>query len=263
MLLCLAGRSHGGAYHPRRGRASAGRPARDLDLDGVIYRGGRAIDGAVDLVADLKASGVGVRFATNNSTVDRSAYVARLAALGIRATRDEVVTSTSATIEHLARHAPEVRRVLAVGERGIADELGAAGYEAVLAADAVPPAYRRGRPRPGLRRRRGRARYRVRLSAAGGSHQRRAGRGALRGDQRGPPLSDRRGLPARSRHDGGRDRSRQRRETRGHRKAGAGDVRHRARGQRGSTRGGRGGRRQPGGGHGGGPVGRGSRRSWF
>jgi len=133
--------SHGGAYYP----AVDGLPPVVrlviFDLDGVIYRGARAIDGAVGLVADLKASGVAVRFATNNSTVDRSAYVARLAALGIRATHDEVVTSTSATIEHLARHAPEVRRVLAVGERGIADELTAAGYEAVLAADAVPPGY--------------------------------------------------------------------------------------------------------------------------
>lgn len=141
MLFCLAGRH---MEAPIIAAVEGLPPVVRLvifDLDGVIYRGGRAIDGAVDLVADLKASGVAVRFATNNSTVDRSAYVARLAGLGIRAARDDVVTSTSATIEHLARHAPEVRRVLAVGERGIADELTAAGYEAVLAADAVPPGY--------------------------------------------------------------------------------------------------------------------------
>jgi glycerol-1-phosphatase len=141
MLFCLAGRH---TEAPIIAAVEGLPPVVRLvifDLDGVIYRGGRAIDGAVDLVADLKASGVAVRFATNNSTVDRSAYVARLAGLGIRATRDEVVTSTSATIEHLARHAPEVRRVLAVGERGIADELTAAGYETVLAADAVRPDY--------------------------------------------------------------------------------------------------------------------------
>ena len=112
-----------------------------FDLDGVIYRGDRAIEGAAELVADLKSAGVGVRFATNNSTVDRSAYVARLGRLGITATRDEVVTSTSATIQHLAHHAPDVRRVLAVGGRGIGDELSAAGYEAVAAADAVGEGY--------------------------------------------------------------------------------------------------------------------------
>ncbi|MDQ2941278.1 MAG: HAD-IIA family hydrolase [Chloroflexota bacterium] len=112
-----------------------------FDLDGVIYRGERAIDGAVKLVADLKASGMAVRFATNNSTVDRLAYVARLGRHGIRATPEEVVTSTSATIEHLARNTPEVRRVLAVGGRGIIDEFVAAGYQTVSAADAVPEDY--------------------------------------------------------------------------------------------------------------------------
>jgi phosphoglycolate/pyridoxal phosphate phosphatase family enzyme len=112
-----------------------------FDLDGVIYRGERAIDGAVKLVADVKGSGMAVRFATNNSTVDRRAYVARLGRLGIVATHEEVVTSTSATIEHLARNAPQVRRVLAVGGRGIVDELSGAGYETAAAADAVPEGY--------------------------------------------------------------------------------------------------------------------------
>ena len=51
---------------------------------------------------------VTVRFATNNSTVARAGYVDRLGAMGIRASADEIVTSTSATIEHLRRHAPGV-----------------------------------------------------------------------------------------------------------------------------------------------------------
>jgi phosphoglycolate/pyridoxal phosphate phosphatase family enzyme len=112
-----------------------------FDLDGVIYRGERAVDGAADLVADLTASGIAVCFATNNSVVDRAAYVARLGRLGISATRDAVVTSTSATIDHLARNAPDLHTVLVVGGRGIVDELAAAGYEAVPAAEAVPEGY--------------------------------------------------------------------------------------------------------------------------
>jgi 4-nitrophenyl phosphatase len=115
-----------------------------FDLDGVIYRGDRAVDGAVKLVADLKGSGIAVRFATNNSTVDRRAYVARLGRMGILASHEEVATSTSATIQHLTRKAPQVRRVLAVGGRGIADELAAAGYDTVPAADAVPEGYNGG-----------------------------------------------------------------------------------------------------------------------
>lgn len=112
-----------------------------FDLDGVVYRGDEPIVAAVRLVDRLQGSNVLVRFATNNSMVTREAYVERLAAMGIRAGREEIVTSTSATVDHLRRDAPEVRRVLAVGERGIADELRSAGYLVTPAADALPDAY--------------------------------------------------------------------------------------------------------------------------
>jgi 4-nitrophenyl phosphatase len=80
-----------------------------------------------------------VRFATNNSMATRTAYVERLAGMGIRATADEIVTSTSATVEHLRRHAPEVRSVLAVGADGMEAELGDAGLDVTMAADGVAP----------------------------------------------------------------------------------------------------------------------------
>ena len=108
-----------------------------FDLDGVIYRGHEPIAGARELVAWLHTTKTLVRFATNNSTVARAGYVDRLAAHGIRASEDEIVTSTSATIEHLRRHAPDVRRVLAIGADGMRDELDAAGFDVVMA-DALP-----------------------------------------------------------------------------------------------------------------------------
>lgn len=112
-----------------------------LDLDGVVYRGTEPIAGAADLVEWLHAQGTLVRFATNNSMVARAAYVERLAAMGIRAAADEVVTSTSATVAHLALHAPDVRSVLAVGADGMEDELAAAGLDVVMAGSAAPGGY--------------------------------------------------------------------------------------------------------------------------
>jgi 4-nitrophenyl phosphatase len=109
-----------------------------FDLDGVIYRGSEAIAGASDLVAWLHAAEVTVRFATNNSTVARAGYVERLARMGIRASADEIVTSTSATIEHLHRHAPDVHRVLAVGADGMRIELSDAGFDVTMAGDVTP-----------------------------------------------------------------------------------------------------------------------------
>lgn len=112
-----------------------------FDLDGVVYRGDTPVPGAVDLIGRLHAAGVLVRFATNNSMVERAGYVARLRSMGIQTSIDEIVTSTSATVEHLKRVAPEVRRVLAVGAPGMVAELQAGGYAVTPAASAVPPGY--------------------------------------------------------------------------------------------------------------------------
>ena len=112
-----------------------------FDLDGVVYRGSEPIAGAADLVEWLHAQGILVRFATNNSMVARAAYVERLAAMGIRADADEIVTSTTATVAHLALHAPDVRSVLVVGGAGMELELAAAGLHVVMAGSAAPDGY--------------------------------------------------------------------------------------------------------------------------
>ena len=109
-----------------------------FDLDGVVYRGDEAVAGASELVGWLHAAKVTVRFATNNSMVERAGYVERLAALGIATTAEEIVTSSSATVEHLRRHAPDVRRVLAIGADGMRAELVAAGLQTDMARDINP-----------------------------------------------------------------------------------------------------------------------------
>lgn len=108
-----------------------------FDLDGVVYRGHQPVPGAAELVSWLHGAGVTVRFATNNSMVARAGYVQRLGGMGIETAPDEVVTSTSATIEHLRRHAPEVRSVLAIGAEGMRRELREAGFDVVMAGEAV------------------------------------------------------------------------------------------------------------------------------
>lgn len=112
-----------------------------FDLDGVVYRGRKPVQGAAALAAALRRHGTLVRFATNNSMATRETYVIRLAEMGIAADLDEIVTSTSATIDHLHGHLPQVRRVLAVGAPGMLDELRAAGFETTAAGDAVEAGY--------------------------------------------------------------------------------------------------------------------------
>ena len=61
----------------------------------------------------------------------------RLGGMGIETAPNEIVTSTSATIEHLRRHAPEVRSILGIGAEGMRRELRDAGFEVVMAGEAV------------------------------------------------------------------------------------------------------------------------------
>jgi glycerol-1-phosphatase len=112
-----------------------------FDLDGVVYRGREPVPGAVALIAWLRDRGLRVRYATNNSMASREAYVHRLGDLGIIAAADEVVTSTSATIDYLQHHLPDVHRVLSAGSPGMTEELQRAGFTVTAAADAVPSEY--------------------------------------------------------------------------------------------------------------------------
>lgn len=112
-----------------------------IDLDGVVYRGELPVPRADAAIRRLEAAGMLVRFATNNSTLDRDAYVERLARFGIVTRREHVVTSTSATIGHLRAHAPRVKRVMVVGSAEMAGELAAAGFEVTAAEDGVPGSY--------------------------------------------------------------------------------------------------------------------------
>jgi 4-nitrophenyl phosphatase len=109
-----------------------------FDLDGVVYRGDQAVPGAAQLVSALRREGRLVRFATNNSSATRQEYVARLARHGIESTVEEIVTSSSATVEHLHAHLPEVRNILAIGARGLLDELRAGGFDVTWTPDAAP-----------------------------------------------------------------------------------------------------------------------------
>ena len=60
--------------------------------------------------------------------------------MGIEVEVDEIVTSTSATIDHLRTHLPEVDSILAVGAEGMLEELRGAGFEATAWQSVLAPA---------------------------------------------------------------------------------------------------------------------------
>ncbi|MFO1512909.1 MAG: HAD-IIA family hydrolase [Verrucomicrobiota bacterium] len=99
-----------------------------LDMDGTIYSGDTLFDFTRPFLAQLTALGIGYTFLTNNSSKSVKDYVARLRAMGIAATPDQIYTSTNATLEYLREEMPAVRRLFLIGTPSMSAEVSAAGF---------------------------------------------------------------------------------------------------------------------------------------
>jgi HAD superfamily hydrolase (TIGR01450 family) len=84
---------------PSRDGAAAGTWV--VDLDGVIWLAGRAIDGSAEAVDAVRRAGRRLLFATNNADPTRGDLVERLAAIGIDVEAEDVVTSAEAAASML------------------------------------------------------------------------------------------------------------------------------------------------------------------
>jgi NagD protein len=101
-----------------------------LDLDGTVYLGERALPGAVETIAALRARGARIVFISNKPLEPGSAYAAKLTRLGIPTTPEEVITSGRVMSAWLARHAPRAR-VFVIGEPPLREEMRQAGITLV------------------------------------------------------------------------------------------------------------------------------------
>jgi len=98
-----------------------------FDLDGVLYRGDRAIEAAPPTMAELRTRGARVVFLTNNSSRTPEQVADKLRSHGIEADPQEVVTSALATAELLAGRGGG--RAFVIGMDGVRDALAGAGIE--------------------------------------------------------------------------------------------------------------------------------------
>lgn len=85
-----------------------------FDLDGVLYVGSNAIEGAVEAVRKIRASGMPCRFVTNTSTLSLASLQQKMNALGFAITVDEIISAPQATLLYLkGQHEPVCRLLLA------------------------------------------------------------------------------------------------------------------------------------------------------
>jgi 4-nitrophenyl phosphatase len=103
-------------------------PVAIFDLDGVLYRGRRALPGARATLAALDRAGVPYALVTNNSTRSPRQYVRHLAAMGMRVPVERIVTSSVGTSAYLRRVVRPGARVLVIGEPALRRALAAAGF---------------------------------------------------------------------------------------------------------------------------------------
>jgi HAD superfamily hydrolase (TIGR01458 family) len=73
-----------------------------LDLGGVVFTGDAPLPGAVDAIARLRASGLGLRFVTNITRQPRRSVIAQLERMGIGVDETEVFTPAIAARAWLA-----------------------------------------------------------------------------------------------------------------------------------------------------------------
>ena len=101
-----------------------------LDLDGCLWVGEQALDGAVDAVAALREAGKGIAFLTNDVRHAPEEFVRKLWRLGFQASVDEVVTC-GAALQFVLAERSERGAAFVIGSQALVDHVADAGMRIV------------------------------------------------------------------------------------------------------------------------------------
>ncbi len=99
-----------------------------LDMDGTIYNGSTLFPFTIPFLDNLKKTGIGYSFLTNNPSKSTGDYLTHLSKMGIDATKEEMYTSAQATIEYIKVNMPEAKRLFLLGTPSMIGEFEAAGF---------------------------------------------------------------------------------------------------------------------------------------
>ena len=97
-----------------------------LDMDGTFYLGDQLIEGSLEFIDRVRATGRDFLFLTNNSSHNAAFYVERLRRMGLEIDRSRVMTSGEATCEKLLERYPG-KRAFVLGNSFLMEEFREAG----------------------------------------------------------------------------------------------------------------------------------------
>ena len=92
-----------------------------LDLDKTIWNWDSTIIGAEDLIHTLREKDKDIKFHTDNNILSRKGYAQKLSSMNIPAEKEDIITSGYVAAQELADR--NVKKVYAIGEKGLLDEL--------------------------------------------------------------------------------------------------------------------------------------------
>ena len=98
-----------------------------FDMDGTLYLGDRLYSFTTELLQVIRQTGGTYLFMTNNSSKSVEDYIKKLDRLGIKAQRDDFITSSQATAYYLQKHHPG-KTLYVCGTNSLKEELRGAGF---------------------------------------------------------------------------------------------------------------------------------------
>ena len=110
------------------------------DLDGVVYTGPAAVDGAPEALEKVRATGRPVVYVTNNASRPPAAVAEHITSLGASTGVQDVVSSAQAAAALLAARLSPGARVLVTGSQALVDEIRAVGLVPVSSQQDAPQA---------------------------------------------------------------------------------------------------------------------------
>jgi HAD superfamily hydrolase (TIGR01450 family) len=110
-----------------------------LDMDGTVYMDKTLFKATLPFLNLLKKLGITHTFLTNNPSKSAAEYLSHLKDIGIKASSDQLYTSTHATIDFLKKNYPKVRHLFVLGTRGLCNQLKSAGFKLTPDNPKTPP----------------------------------------------------------------------------------------------------------------------------
>lgn len=110
-----------------------------LDMDGTIYSGRTLFPYTPAALEKFEMCNIGYTYLTNNSSLSIEAYLEKLHRLGLKAGRDQIYSSSLATIEYLQDHHPKAKRIFVLGTESLRGEFEQARYTVIREKDSLEP----------------------------------------------------------------------------------------------------------------------------